>query len=127
MYARELWRPLGFETTEAFVEGLLDASFLPHDPNCLLVQGWKWRHADVAREYGGDLAAALGRITARTLVMPVSTDMFFTIADCAAEQRLIRDSKLHLLETYWGHIGVMGMDPGYLQQVDAALVELLKE
>ena len=127
MYARELWRPLGFETVEAFVEGLLDASFLPHDPNSLLAQGWKWQHADVARDHGGDLAAALGRITARTVVMPVSTDMFFTVADCAAEQRLISHSKLRVLETDWGHIGVMGMDPGYLRQVDEALMELLRE
>ena len=80
-----------------------------------------------ARDHGGDLAAALGRITARTVVMPVSTDMFFTVADCAAEQRLISHSKLRVLETDWGHIGVMGMDPGYLRQVDEALMELLRE
>ena len=127
MYARELWRPLGFETVEAFVEGLLDASFLPLDPNSLLAQGWKWRHADVSLEFGGNLKAALGRITAHTVVMPVSTDMFFTTADCAAEQRLIPNSKLRVLDTDWGHIGVMGMDAGYLRQVDEALVDLLSQ
>jgi homoserine O-acetyltransferase len=125
MYAAEAWRALGFSTLEEFLSGLLDASFLPLDPNSLLVQGWKWRHADVARPYGGDLAAALGRITAKTYVMPVSTDMFFTVADCAAEQRLIPGSTLRVLNTDWGHLGVMGMDPGYLGQVDAALRELL--
>ncbi len=125
MYAGELWRGLGFPSVDGFMEGLLDASFLPLDPNALLVQGWKWRHADVSRDHGGDLAAALGRITARTVVMPVSTDMFFTTADCAAEQRMIPNSTLRVLNTDWGHLGVMGMDPAYLRQVDEALTDLL--
>ena len=125
MYTREMWRGLGFESVQGFLEGLLEASFLPLDPNALLVQGRKWRHADVSLHFGGDLAAALGRITARTMVMPVSTDMFFTVADCAAEQRLIPGSKLRVLESDWGHLAVMGMDPGYLRQVDEALIDLL--
>ena len=125
MYAQEAWRPLGFESAEGFMAGLLDATFAPMDANALLAQAWKWQHADVSRPYGGDLARALGRITARTVVMPVRTDMFFTVADCAAEQTLIPGSSLRVLETVWGHIGVMGMDPGYLGQVDAALQDLL--
>lgn len=78
--------------------GLLDASFLPQDASSLLVQAWKWRQTDVSRQTGGDLAKALGRITAKTFVMPTDTDMFFTVADCAAEQRLIPGSELRLLE-----------------------------
>jgi len=45
-----------------------------------------WQHGDVSRHTGGDLAAALGRITARTTVMPISTDQFFPVPDCAAGQ-----------------------------------------
>ena len=125
MYANKSWRTLGFASADAFVSGLLDASFLPLDPNALLVQGWKWQQADVSRPYGGDLAQALGRITAQTLVMPVSTDMFFTVADCTAEQQLIARSTLRVLHSHWGHLAVMGMDPLYLTQVDDALKELL--
>jgi homoserine O-acetyltransferase len=125
MYAQEAWRPLGFSSVDDFLLGLLDASFLAHDANTLLAQAWKWKHADVGRNAGGDLAAALGRITATTFVMPIDTDMFFTVADCAAEQRLIPRSELRVLSTAWGHVGVMGMDPGYLGQVDAALRDLL--
>lgn len=125
MYAQEGWRPLGFSSVDDFLTGLLDASFLAHDANNLLAQAWKWKHADVGRNAGGDLAAALGRITARTLVMPIDTDMFFTVADCEAEQRMIPGSELRVLRTSWGHVGVMGMDPGYLGQVDGALHDLL--
>ena len=91
----------------------------------MLAQAWKWQQADISRHTGGDLAAALGRITARTMVMPIDTDMFFTAADCEAEQRLIPGSTLRTLHTIWGHVGVMGMDQALLAQIDAALGELL--
>jgi homoserine O-acetyltransferase len=39
----------------------------------------------------------LGRIKARTTVMPISSDMFFGTADCAAEQKLIPRSELREL------------------------------
>jgi homoserine O-acetyltransferase/O-succinyltransferase len=125
MYAQTLWRGLGFSSVEDFMLGLLDATFLPLDANSLLVQAWKWRHADAGRVTGGDLAQALGRIRAKTFVMPISTDMFFTVADCQAEQRLIPGSEFRVLDTAWGHIGVMGMDPNYMAQADAALRDLL--
>ena len=41
------------------------------DPNELLTMMWKWQRGDVARHTNGDLAAALGRITAKTFVMPI--------------------------------------------------------
>ena len=125
MYNNRSWQALGFATLDEFLLGLLDASFLPHDPNALLAQAWKWQHADVSRNTGGDLEAALGRITAKTLVMPIDTDMFFTVADCEAEQRLIPGSTLRVLHTDWGHVGVMGMDPDFLAQVDEGLKTLL--
>ena len=106
--------------------GLLEASFLPHDPKNLPRPGLEvaaGRHLPATP--GGDLAAALGRITARTMVMPIDTDMFFTPADCEAEQRLIPNSTLRTLHTVWGHIGVMGMDPSLLTQIDEALSDLL--
>jgi hypothetical protein len=37
------------------------------DPNNLLCMAWKRRHGDVTKQTNGDLAAALGRIKAKTL------------------------------------------------------------
>lgn len=123
-YRRELWR-LGFSSVEDFVTNFLDATYTAMDPNALLVQAWKWQRADVGRLAGGDLAQALGRIRARTVVMPIDTDMLFPPQNCEAEQRLISNSEFRVLRTYWGHVGVMGLDPGYLEQVDRVLNELL--
>ena len=33
--------------------------------------------------------------------------------------------ELRVLDTLWGHIGLFGMDPGYIEQVDRALSDLL--
>jgi homoserine O-acetyltransferase len=69
----------------------------------------------------------LERIEARMMVLPISSDMFFTAEDCAAEQKLIRRNELKVLETHWGHIGLFGMDAEYRRQVDAALGQLLAQ
>ena len=59
------------------------------DPNDLLCMAWKWQRGDYSRLTGGDLRAGLGRITAKTFVMPMSSNMFFPPTDCQAEWRLI--------------------------------------
>src|ERR1700753_2113794 len=63
-WKQEVWRALEFESKEAFLTGFLEPYFTALDPNDLLCMAWKWQRGDVARHTGGDLAAALGRITA---------------------------------------------------------------
>lgn len=116
---------LGFENIEAFVDNFMTDYFSPMDPNNLLTMGWKWQRGDVSRHTKGDLAAALGRITAKTFVMPISHDMFFPPADCEAEQRLIPGSEFRPLAGIDGHLGLFGTDPQLLVQIDANLSELL--
>ena len=116
---------LGFPSYQDFMTGFLEPYFGAMDPNDLLAMAWKWQRGDVARHTGGDLAAALGRITATTFVMPIDEDMFFPVRDCAAEQALIPGSELRVVESVSGHLGLFGLEPTYIQQVDAHLGELL--
>lgn len=124
-WTQEHWRALGFSSAQDFRIGFLGAYFAPMDPGDLLCQAWKWQHGDVSRHTGGDLAAALGRITAKTFVLPISTDLFFPVVDCAAEQALIPGSELRVIEDVHGHAALFGLSPDYGKQVDAALKELL--
>ncbi len=124
-WTSQAWRGLGFSSAEDFRIGFLEAYFAPMDAGDLVAQAWKWQHGDVSRHTGGDLAAALGRITARTVVMPISTDLFFPVEDCAAEQALIPGSELRVIEDVHGHASLFGLTPDYVKQVDAALSELL--
>ncbi len=117
--------PLEFETMEEFIDGFLDPYFTVMDPNDLLTQAWKWQRGDVARHTGGDLAAALGRITAKTFVMPIDEDLLFPPRDCAPEQQLIKNSELHVIEDVLGHLGLFGVSPTYMPQIDRHLGDLL--
>ena len=53
--------------------------------------------------YGGDLAQALSAITARLLLMPGETDLYFRVADNAAELPHLRDAILRPIPSIWGH------------------------
>jgi len=118
-------KALGFDSVPAFVDNFMTGYFAPMDPNNLLAMAWKWQRGDVSRNSGADLAAALGRIKAKTYVMPISHDMFFPPGDCEAEQRLIPGSEFRPLKSIDGHLGLFGTDPAMLAQLDGHLNELL--
>jgi homoserine O-acetyltransferase len=116
---------LGFEDLDSFLKGFLEPYFSAMDPNNLLCMAWKWQHCDVSGHTGGDLREALGRITAKTFVMPIDEDMFFPVRDCAADQSLIPNSELRVIASLSGHLGLFGLEPEYIKQVDKHLEELL--
>lgn len=118
-------RVLGFESMKAFVDGFMTGYFAPMDPNALLSMAWKWQRGDVSRHTGADLAAALGRIRAKTFVMPISHDMFFPPADCQAEQQLIPGSEFRPIASLDGHLALFGTDSHAMEQIDAHLLALL--
>jgi homoserine O-acetyltransferase/O-succinyltransferase len=124
-WKQEVWRALEFESKEAFIEGFLEPYFTVMDPNDLLCMAWKWQRGDVARHTGGDLEAALGRITAKTFVMPINEDMFFPPRDCKAEQVLIPDSEFRIVDDILGHLALFGVAPTYMPQIDEHLGDLL--
>jgi homoserine O-acetyltransferase len=97
------------------------------DPNDLLCMAWKWQRGDVSRLTGGVLGAALGRIEAKTFVMPIDEDMFFPVRDCAAEQQLVPDSELRVIDSVAGHLGLFGVEPTYMEQIDRHLGDLLDQ
>jgi homoserine O-acetyltransferase len=51
--------------------------------------------------------------------------MFFPPRDCAAEEALISDSELRVVKTVAGHLGLFGLEPAYMEQIDRHLGELL--
>ncbi len=118
-------KALGFSSMDDFIVNFMNGYFSVMDPNDLLCMAWKWQRGDVSRHTNGDLRAALGRITAKTFVMPMTSDMFFPPADCQAEWRLIRDAEFRPIQTIDGHLALFGADPNVLTQLDTNLNELL--
>jgi homoserine O-acetyltransferase len=126
-YGEEAWREVGFTSLEDFLLRFWEAYFLPMDPNNLIWMGWKWRHGDVSRHTNGDLKAALGRIKAKTLVVPFSYDMFFPPEDCEAEQQLIPNSKFRIVQSRWAHFAMFCMTASERGQIDDCIRDLLNE
>ena len=124
-FQRHRYKALGFSSLEDFITNFMCAYFSVMDPNDLLCMAWKWQRGDVSRHSGGDLRAALRRITAKTFVMPMSSDMFFPPCDCQAEWRLIPDAEFRPIQTIDGHLALFGTDPSAISQLDEHLGELL--
>lgn len=121
-----MWKEIGFSSLDDFIVGFLENYFLPMDPNDLLCQLRKHLRADVARTAGGNLHEALSRISAKTFVMPIDTDMLFFVKDCENEQKLIPNSELRVIKSRCGHLGLFGIEAEeYSAQIDRNLRELL--
>ena len=64
-----------------------------------------WLHGDISDNalYGGDLPKALAAIKARVILLPSTTDLYFRVADNAADMAHLRQGALHPIESVWGH------------------------
>jgi homoserine O-acetyltransferase/O-succinyltransferase len=104
-YREELFRTIGFSSLEDFLVAGWEANYLRRDANNLLAMIWTWQNADISADprYGGDLAKALGAITADALIMPSSTDLYFTVADNEREVAHMTRARLRPIESIWGH------------------------
>jgi len=116
---------LGFTSLDDFIVNFMFAYFGVMDPNNLLCMAWKWQRGDVSRLAGGNLEAALGRVTAKMFVMPISHDMVFPPADCERECRMVPGAEFRVLNGINGHLSLFGTDPDFLPQIDRNLKELL--
>jgi homoserine O-acetyltransferase len=127
-YRAELWRGLGYATLEGFLVESWEAQFLRRDANDLLAQIWTWWHGDISDNeiYRGDLAAALGAIRAKALIMPSQTDLYFRTADNEGERPHLADAELRPIPSIWGHrAGNPRDNPEDAAYLRAAVAELL--
>ncbi len=123
------YRALGHASAAA----LLDAWAADHqayDANDLLCVLASWQGADISDNprFGGDFSRALAAISARTLLLPVDSDLYFHPDDNRLEARHLADGELRVLESSFGHVGG-GPDrnPQLSAQIDDAIRELLGE
>jgi homoserine O-acetyltransferase len=87
-----------------------------------------WKRSDISdnETFHGDLDQALAAITADTLVMPGSTDLYFTAEDSHLEARRIRKSIYLPIPSVWGHrAGNPVKNPEDEQFIARAVKELL--
>jgi homoserine O-acetyltransferase len=96
---------LGAPDLETFLRTDWEQGFAENRAANLYAQALTWYHADVSDNplYGGDLEAALAAITAKVLLLPSETDLYFRVADNEAELPYLNNADLRVIPSIWGH------------------------
>lgn len=102
-YRARLFETLGSPDLDTFLQTDWVDRFAEGRAADQYAQALTWLAADVSTPYGGDLDAALGAITARVLLMPSATDLYFRTADNELELAALRKAELVEIPSVWGH------------------------
>ena len=125
-FREELYREMGMESVADVIE-FMKGYFGRREPNDLLGMLATWQAANIANNsrFNGDFDAALGAITARAIVMPGGTDLYFRVADSEYEVSCMPNAELRVIDSKLGHVAGSGLDPIGKAAIDRAIVDLL--
>jgi homoserine O-acetyltransferase len=104
-YRQGLYYRLGYSSLEDYLLRGWEVNYRKRDPNNLLSMIETWLRCDLSDNptYQKDYQRALSSIQAKMLVMPASTDLYFTPEDCATEAALIPQAEFRVIPSIWGH------------------------
>jgi homoserine O-acetyltransferase/O-succinyltransferase len=123
LYREELWRSAGFASVDDFIRGVFEGATLLQDPGDLVSVVRKTHAADPGA--GGDLAAALSRITAKTFVFAFTGDPMFPAEECKVDADRISRVKFREISSLGGHLTTFALFEQDKQAVDDAIHESL--
>lgn len=128
-YREKLYETVGFASLEDFLVRSWEANFLRRDAHDLLASLETWLASDISDNaiYNGDLERALGAITARSIIMPSRTDLYFTPEDSALETAMMPHAEYRPIESIWGHrAGNPALNPADEAVLRQAVSDLLR-
>ena len=104
-YRERLWAGIGYASLEDYLVRAWEGNYLRRAGEDLLSMIETWYQSDISDNpiYNGNLDAALGAITARSIIMPSTTDLYFPVADGEAETRLMPNAEFRPVVSNWGH------------------------
>lgn len=127
-YREKLYDKLGYFSLEDYLLRGWEANYRKRDPHNLIAMLDTWLRCDASDNptYQGDYQKALASIQAKTLVMPATTDLYFTPEDCQAEAALIPNAQYRPIPSIWGHrAGNPYQNPADEAFIRSAVEELL--
>jgi homoserine O-acetyltransferase len=125
-YRKRGYEKLGFRSVDEFLHRPLPEPV--GDINDFLAQIRTWENADISDNdrLETDFAAALKAITAKAIVMPSASDLYFPPEDSEIEVAMMPNAELRIMPTVWGHrAGSPGTDPADIQFFERAIADLL--
>ena len=104
-YRERLYEKAGFSDLEDWLVRSWEANFLRRSGDDLVASFKTWELSDISDNpiHRGDLDRALGAITARSIIMPSRTDLYFTPEDSEAETAKMPNAEFRPIESVWGH------------------------
>jgi homoserine O-acetyltransferase len=128
-YREHKYRELGYSSVEDFLVRYWEANYLPRDPADLVAMMRTWQAFDVSanQEWGGDYERAMRSISARAVIMPGETDLYFPPEDSQLEVGLLASARLAVIPSIWGHYAGGGKAAPDTAFIDAELRRLLDE
>ncbi|WP_231750923.1 alpha/beta fold hydrolase [Mycobacterium sp. NAZ190054] len=125
-FAEEVYREFGYNSPADVLERWGEDHRAMHAGD-LMAALRMWRAADGGGSLDA-LAERLGRITARTVLMPAVTDTYFTVAENTLEAAFLRNGEVRPMVSPLGHVaGRPGIRPREQDEVDACLRELVNK
>jgi homoserine O-acetyltransferase len=96
---------LGAADLDDFLDHHWEPGFTRRTAADLYAQATTWLRSDISANelHDGDLVGALNAIRARVLLLPGRTDLYFPVADNAAELPHLSRGELRPIPTIWGH------------------------
>jgi homoserine O-acetyltransferase len=118
---------LGLPSMEDFLQFAWEPFFQAHGANNLLAMLATWQAADISADprFDADFEKALAAITAKTMVMPCRSDLYFPPEDSEIEVKHMPHAQLRVIPSVWGHMAGGGMNPEDMMFINAGLAELL--
>jgi homoserine O-acetyltransferase len=104
-YRERPYLQFGYESLEDYLARGWEANYRQRDPHNLIAMIDTWLCCDVGDTpiFQGDTIQALSTIQAKTLVMPATTDLYFTPEDCEREAGFIPGATYQPIPSLWGH------------------------
>jgi homoserine O-acetyltransferase len=127
-FAQRSYTSLGMSSPEDVVQ-FTKEYFQKSDANNLIAMANTWTAFDISKniKFKGDFNKALNAITAKTIIMPCDTDLYFRVSDNAQEVLAMPDASLRPLRSDWGHAAGFGMNANDNDTIDGAIEELLAQ
>ena len=126
-YRRAGWEGMGYGSVEDFLVRYWEAMYLRANAADLVAMLRTWQACDVGAAAGAGYEAAMRSISARAVLMPGRTDLYFPPEDSEAEAALLRDARLAVIPSDWGHYAGGGHDPDDVTFIDRELTRLLED
>lgn len=126
-YREHLYTRLGHPSVEDFLVAFWEHFFLQCDANNLLSQARTWQTHNVGDSPGfdGDWQKALGTVSAKVMLMPGQTDLYFPPEDSRTEAACLQNVVYRPIPSIWGHLAGIGMNPEDNAFLDTAIQECL--